>query len=188
MLDKMNKQIDGLFKLVEEMLDISRIENGQLIFEFKEFDFNELVTEIADDMQRITNSHTIQLRLSPCEKIRGDRNRIGQVITNFISNAIKYSPGANSIIVTSECNNNVVKFSVTDFGIGVPKEQLSKIFDRFFRCNNNCTFPGLGLGLYICSQIIKRHHGRIYFESREGKGSTFYFEIPLEAFYVFEGV
>ena len=115
------------------MLDISKIENGELIFEFEEFDFNELVAEIADDMQRITNSHTIELNLNPCEKIRGDRNRLGQVITNFISNAIKYSPGANSIIVTSECDNNVVKFSVTDFGIGVPEEQHSKIFNRFFR-------------------------------------------------------
>ena len=177
MLHKMDKQIDRLYKLVEEMLDISRIENGQLMFEFEEFDFNELVTEIADEMQRISNSHTIKLELKPCEKIKGDRNRIGQVITNFISNAIKYSPGANSIIVASECFNNTVRLSVTDFGIGVPEEQHSKIFDRFFRCNNNPAIPGLGLGLYICSQIIRRHNGRIYFKSSEGQGSTFHFEI-----------
>ena len=180
MLAKMDKQIDKLTGLIVDLLDVTKINKGEMVFDFEEIDVNELIMEIAEEIQRTTPNHEIKLELNHCKKIKGDRNRIGQVIVNFTSNAIKYSPGKDKIVVSSKCDDNTVSISVKDFGIGIPKSEHDHIFKRFYRVpgKNNYTFPGLGLGLYICSEIIKRHNGNISFESKEGKGSTFYFEIP----------
>jgi signal transduction histidine kinase len=181
LLGKMNKQIDKLTRLIVDLLDVTKIDNGEILFDFEEFDFNELVKENADEMERTTEKHKIKLQLSEDVVIKGDRNRLSQVLTNFISNAIKYSPEANEIIITSSVADNNVTLCVRDFGVGIPKEKQSKIFKRFYRVSghNKHTFPGLGLGLYISSEIIKRHAGRIYFNSDEGKGSAFYFQLPI---------
>ena len=179
MLSKMDKQIDKLTSLIVDLLDVTKIDNGELVFETQEFDFNNMVKEIAEEMQRTTKSHEIVLELSKCDPVKGDRNRIGQVIVNFISNAIKYSPGGDKIIIKTSCKNYKVRLSVQDKGIGIPKDEHGSIFKRFFRVpgKNSYTFPGMGLGLYISSEIIKRHEGRIFFDSEDGKGSTFSFEI-----------
>ena len=179
MLAKMDKQVNKLTRLIVDLLDVTKINKGEMVFDVQEFNFNDLVTETAEEMQRTTQNHTLILKLEPCEKIKGDRNRIGQVITNFISNAIKYSPEAKEIIITSACNNHKVKLCVQDFGIGIAGHEHSQVFKRFFRTSakSHHTFPGMGLGLYISSEIIKRHGGNIYFESTEGKGSLFCFEI-----------
>jgi signal transduction histidine kinase len=97
-----------------------------------------------------------------------------------LSNAIKYSPDANKIIVSSVSTKNDIKICVQDFGIGIPLSEQSKLFKRFFRVTNN-TFPGLGLGLYICNEIIKRHSGTMDFKSEDGKGSVFCFTLPVSA-------
>lgn len=180
LLGKMNKQIDKLTRLIVDLLDVTKIDNGEMLFDLEEFDFNELAKENAEEMQRTTKKHRITMQLSEAALIKGDRNRISQVLTNFISNAIKYSPHANEIIITSSVAGNTLTLCVRDFGIGIPKEKQSKIFKRFYRVSGsaNYTFPGLGLGLYISSQIIKRHAGHIYFESVEGEGSAFYFQLP----------
>lgn len=184
MLIKMDKQINKLTRLITDLLDASKTNAGQMEMQYDKdsFDFNELVKEISDEMQRTTQSHTIELHLSDSRKIIGDKNRIGQVITNLISNAIKYSPDANKIIITSAADNEKIKCCVQDFGIGIPPEQQSKIFTRFFRVSEvkNNTYPGLGLGLYITSEIVKRHSGSIDFTSGENKGSTFCFSLPLK--------
>jgi PAS domain S-box-containing protein len=179
MLAKMDKQVNKLTSLIVDLLDVTKINKGEMVFDIQEFSFNDLVMETAEEMQRTTQNHTLTLQLEPCEKIKGDRNRIGQVITNFISNAIKYSPEAKEIIITSDCCNHKVKLCVQDFGIGIAQHEHSEVFKRFFRTSakNQHTFPGMGLGLYISSEIIKRHGGDIYFESTEGKGSLFCFEI-----------
>jgi signal transduction histidine kinase len=119
----------------------------------------------------------------------GDRERIGQVITNFLTNAIKYSPGLENgntsskgrIIVKTVYDRNTVTISVQDFGVGIPKESLDKVFGRFFRVEGSkqATYPGLGLGLYISREIVKRHNGMIWVESSFGKGSIFCFNLPI---------
>lgn len=179
MLSKMDKQVDKLTALIVDLLDVTKIDKGELVFQMEEFDFNELVKEIAEEMQRTTRSHKIILELNDCDPVLGDRNRIGQVIINFISNAIKYSPNGERILIKTFCENNKVQLNVQDDGIGIPKEEHGNIFKRFFRVSSksNYTFPGMGLGLYISSEIVKRHSGRIFFESDEGKGATFSFEI-----------
>jgi PAS domain S-box-containing protein len=179
MLSKMDKQIDKLTKLIVDLLDVTKIDKGEMIFEMEEFDFNEMVKEIAEEMQRTTKTHQIVLDLNPCDPVKGDRNRIGQVIVNFISNAIKYSPDSDGIVIKTSCENNKVKLSVLDKGIGIPAGEQEHIFRRFFRVSgkSSYTFPGMGLGLFISSEIIKRHKGRIFFDSKEGEGSAFSFEI-----------
>ena len=181
LLSKMDKQIDKLTNLIVDLLDITKVSNGEIVFNLEAFSFSEMVEEIAEEIQRTTATHKIVLNVMPCDHVMGDRARLGQVIVNLLSNAIKYSPGANEILLSASCNKDIVKLCVRDFGIGIPQAEQSKLFKRFFRVignNNQHTFPGLGLGLYISSEIIERHNGKIYFESKEGNGSTFCFELP----------
>lgn len=182
LLSKMDKQVDKLTKLIVDLLDATKIENGQLILSNEEFDFNELVTEVVEEMQRTTENQKIITKLSVTKIINGDRNRISQVITNLISNAIKYSPNKTEIIVSTANEKNNIKLCVQDFGIGISSSTQSKIFDRFFRVSgkNQDTYPGLGLGLFISSEIIKRHKGEIMLQSAEGEGSTFCFTLPIK--------
>ena len=177
-LDKMNKQIDKLTRLIGDLLDASKVNSEQLNFYLEKIDFNELVEEVTGIIQLTSNKHKIELQLSESRIIEGDRERLGQVITNLLSNAIKYSPEADRIIVSSVINDDGIKLCVQDFGIGIPLEEQPKLFNRFFRVMNN-TYPGLGLGLFICNEIIKRHSGRMEFKSQEGKGSVFCFTLPV---------
>ena len=179
--DKINSQIGRLSQLITELLDATKVNAGIKIFlEKKKFDFNELVNEIADQLQLTTKSHIIEKQLSATACVYGDRDRIGQVLSNLIVNAIKYSPGASKIIITSENEDTQVGLSIRDFGIGIPVTQQSQLFNRFFRADgtNANTFPGLGLGLYISNEIIKLHSGILNFESEEGIGSTFTMRLP----------
>jgi signal transduction histidine kinase len=181
LLSKMNNQIDKLNHLIVDLLDITKVDKGEMIFDFEEFDFNKLVEVITEEVQRTTQTHCIKLHLLPAGIIMGDENRIGQVITNLITNAIKYSPASSEVIVESTADNQNVKLCVKDFGIGIPQDEQSKIFNRFHRVhgkNKHNTFPGLGLGLYISSQIIKKHTGTLKFDSIEDQGSTFCFTLP----------
>lgn len=178
-LTKMDTQIEKLTRLIGDLLDASKASAGQLKFYYENIDFNEMVDEVISVMQLFAGSHQIELNLADTKVIEGDRNRLGQVIINLISNAVKYSPNADKIIVSSVNNDdNTITLCVQDFGIGIPHSEQSKLFSRFFRVSEN-TYPGLGLGLYICNEIIKRHSGTINFKSEDGKGSTFCFSIPI---------
>ncbi len=181
MLTKMDGQLKKLASLIDDLLDVTKVDGGKLQFHIGVFDFNELVTDIIDEMQLTTTNHQIIKRLGNIKIINGDRDRIGQVITNFLSNAIKYSPHNEKIIVTTSGNERQVKLCVQDFGIGVPNDKLEKVFERFFRAGDaKDTFAGLGLGLFISDEIIKRHGGRIWVKSIKGKGSSFCFTIPVK--------
>ncbi|GAC1466798.1 MAG: PAS domain-containing sensor histidine kinase [Ktedonobacteraceae bacterium] len=180
MLQKMGTQLNKLTNLVDDLLDVTRIENGQLPFHPSPFDFNELIHEVVEETQRTTSRHTIVLKLDATITIVADRDRIRQVLLNLLTNAIKYSPLAKTVIVKTVCTEEAITTSVQDFGIGIPREKLEHIFERFFRVEDETqtTYPGLGLGLYISADFVRRHHGTIWAESEPGKGTTFSFSLP----------
>jgi PAS domain S-box-containing protein len=183
LLAKMDTQIDKLNNLIGDLLDVTKIETGSMQFHQGYFDFNDLVEEIIEEMQRTTKNHSIELKLEKTKSVYGDRDRIGQVIMNLLSNAIKYSPDSKKIIVRSEFEKDSVTLCIQDFGVGIAKEKQDHVFERFFRVSGpqENTFPGMGLGLYISSEIIKRQGGRIWVESHKGKGSTFCFSLPIKS-------
>lgn len=178
MLKKMDQQINKLTRLIGDLLDVSRVNSGQLNYDFETVRFNELVTETVNVLQ-LTTSHKLVLNLRQPTMVFADKNRISQVITNLVSNAVKYSPHASKVDIYTERYGDQIKLCVRDYGIGIPVSEQPKLFSRFFRVSDN-NYPGLGLGLYICKDIIGRHSGKMSYESEEGKGSTFCFSIPIE--------
>lgn len=180
-LSKVDTQINKLTMLISDLLDVKKIENGQLLYNQENFDFNELVEEVIEETARVITRHTLKYNLSESRMVFGDRNKIGQVITNFIDNAGKYSPAKSDIVITTAIEEKNIRLSVQDFGIGIPRNQQSQIFDRFFRVSGEKenTYAGLGLGLYISAELIRRHNGTIGVESEPENGSTFYFTIPF---------
>ncbi|HEV8082097.1 MAG TPA: PAS domain-containing protein [Chitinophagaceae bacterium] len=181
-MKRMSSQVNKLTTLIEDLLDVTKIQKGKLIYKEDFFDFNDLLKEVTDDMQRTSATHKIKNNLDSTAKILGDRNKISQVIDNLISNGIKYSPKANKIIVGTRLQDNGVQLSVQDFGIGILYKDRKKIFAQFYRVSgeNQFTFPGMGIGLYICQEIIARHGGKIWLESKIGKGSVFYVWLPFD--------
>jgi two-component system phosphate regulon sensor histidine kinase PhoR len=181
-LGTMNNQINKLTRLISDLLDATRFNGGQLQFDVETFAFNKLATEICSEMQLTTNKHLIQLQLDKDVTVRGDRNRIGQVMINLISNAIKYSPMADRVMVHTKVEDGKVEFCVKDFGIGISKLEQPKLYTRFFRAAENThdnTFPGMGLGLYISMAIVAKHNGTMNVESEVNEGSSFSFTLPV---------
>lgn len=180
MLERMDMQINKLTSLINDLLDTSKLEKGQLVYHKETFVLNDLVKEIIDDVT-ITSTHEVVFHSRSNSSVYADRDRIGQVISNFLTNAIKYAPDSREIIVSLKDVDHKVICSVTDYGNGIDPSEQRKIFERFYRIsgNNLHTFPGLGLGLFICKEIIEKHGGKIGLKSELGKGSTFYFELPF---------
>jgi PAS domain S-box-containing protein len=184
-LTKLEIQANKMTKLVTDFLKLTKIEAGKMQVNKEAFIINELVNEIAEDMQLVSINHKIIVEECEPVKVIADRERIAQVLSNFLNNAVKYSPGAEDIIVKCKpgkdsAGNANVTVSVTDKGIGIKPEEHQKIFERFYRArsNGNIPFSGFGIGLYISAEIIQRHGGQIGVESQEGQGSTFYFSLP----------
>lgn len=178
---KMGIQINRLNQLITDLLDVTKIQNGQLPLNKTVFDFDDLVSEVAEEAKISNGNHKIISKLGSTGLVEGDRERIQQVMQNFISNAIKYSPNKEKIVICSHTDDEGnACFSVEDFGIGIPKNKIEKIFEQFYRVNEESsnTFEGMGLGLYISSQIIKRSEGKIKVYSELGKGSKFSFCLP----------
>lgn len=183
MLGKMNQQVDRLTKLISDLLDVTRIQSGRIQFNKTAFDFNAMVSDVIEEVQRTSASHQIVQEFTPAGTVYADKDRLGQVIINLLTNAIKYSPAANKVVVATKVCEAEVIISVQDFGIGIPVDKKERIFEQFYRVTGpgHLTFPGLGLGLYIAAEIIKREGGRIWADSCEDAGSTFYFGIPVGA-------
>ena len=130
---------------------------------------------------RICPSHEIKNNSGKTKTIFGDKDKLSQVLNNLISNAIKYSPKANSIIISTKVQKDGIELSVQDFGVGILVEEQQNVFERFYRVNGGkSTFPGMGIGLYICFEIITRQGGKIWVESSLDKGSTFYIWLPFD--------
>jgi PAS domain S-box-containing protein len=182
MLKKMDSQVNRLSTLVLELLDFTRIQNGKFVYNEKFFDFNELVTEVIDDMQKINSTHKIKYDLDKTVSLFGDRNKMAQVFNNLISNAVKYSPAADSVVIKTKLHDDGIQLSVQDFGIGIPPQDQPNVFDQFYRVNRTrqSTFPGMGIGLYICSEIVKNMSGKIWVESAVNEGSTFHAWFPID--------
>jgi len=182
LLGKMRAQMDKLTRLISELLDVTRIEAGKLQFHEDLFVFDTLVDDIIEEVQRTTTQHAIKREGTTDTTVYGDRERIGQVITNLLTNAIKYSPNATRVVVISSHSQQEITLCVQDFGIGIAKDKLPHVFERFFRETgaHEDTFAGLGLGLYVASEIIHRQGGRMWVESEKGQGSTFCFTLPLQ--------
>jgi PAS domain S-box-containing protein len=181
MITRMDGQINRLTSLIADLLDVTKINSGKLQFNDREFDFVPMVQELVEDLQRTTEKHKLIENHAEIGIVFGDKERIGQVIANLITNAIKYSPQADKIVISTSIKDGHVKLCVQDFGIGIPEDKLNKVFEQFYRVSGDMqhTFPGLGLGLYISSEIIKRESGKIWVTSSVGQGSTFCFSIPL---------
>jgi signal transduction histidine kinase len=177
---RMDAQINKLVGLVDDFLDVSRIAAGKLQFREEYFDFDVMVNEIIEELQSTTEHHTIYREGITSQTIWGDRMRISQVITNFLSNAIKYAPDTGRILVKTSSDGSTVALSVQDFGPGIPKEQQELIFAPFYRLEDAFSAPGLGLGLHIAAEIIRRQRGQIWLESDEGQGATFGFTLPID--------
>ena len=174
-------QINKLAALIDDLRDITIIKEGVLQFHDDFFPFDALVDEIVDTTQLTTEKHAIVKEGRTRKRVYGDRNRIGQVLSNLVTNAIKYSPQSDKVIVKLASDRKTVSCSVQDFGIGIAKDEQSHIFERFYReqGQKGAIVPGLGLGLYIVREIIQRYGGRIVVDSEKGQGSTFTFVYPI---------
>jgi signal transduction histidine kinase len=181
-LEVLDKQTSKLGRLVDELLDVSRIESGRVEFRLEPVDLRELVAEVSERMQMTSDRHTIELTLPPAGQaiVSADRDHIEQVLNNLLSNAIKYSPGGGTVAVAVAAEDATVQVSVRDAGVGIPKAELESIFGLFYRSQEGDArhVGGMGLGLYISREIVVRHGGRIWAESEPGQGSTFYLEMP----------
>jgi PAS domain S-box-containing protein len=180
-LGKTEIQVNKMTAMINGFLDVSRLESGKIIVDKRMFNLAELARDIIDEIILITPAHTINLM--PCEPLTvfADSDKIGYVINNFLSNAAKYSPKSKFIEVRCELKGDTAEVSVKDEGMGIKQHHIDKVFDRYFRVENKHTkqISGFGIGLYLCAEIIKRHNGKIWVQSESGKGSTFYFSIPL---------
>ncbi|MDB5005145.1 MAG: hypothetical protein JWQ34_3370 [Mucilaginibacter sp.] len=180
-IDKSAEHIYRLERLINDLLDVTKINAGKMNYAMEPFLFSQLLRDSIANMQ-YNATHELILESAPDVTFTGDRLRLEQVMNNFLTNAAKYSPDGTTIIVNGKLEDNGIIVSVQDFGIGIAPENLDKLFDRYYRVDNTAMrFEGLGLGLFISSEILKRHQGSFWIESELGKSSTFYFRLPLAA-------
>ncbi|EFH84520.1 PAS domain S-box protein [Ktedonobacter racemifer] len=179
-LSSMETQINKVTRLVEELLDVSKIQAGRLEYVWETVDLDALLREITDTVQQTHPSHRILVRGAVQTSLMADRDRLGQVFTNLLSNAVKYSPSAEAVEMDLSTSAETVTIRVQDHGLGIPREKRDKIFDRFYRVADprQKAIPGLGMGLYIVAEIVKHYGGTITVESEPGKGSTFQVMLP----------
>jgi two-component system CheB/CheR fusion protein len=178
---KANRQMARLVAILKSLMDVTRVKEGNLILNKSLYDIKEVIENRSSELFRSFNTHNIILG-GDNVALLFDKDRIDQVINNLVTNAIKYSPQANKIYINIKSHGDTVMVSVSDLGIGIPADKLSKVFDRYFRVETTSKhFPGVGLGLYISAGIIRQHGGDIGVDSAPGKGSTFWFTLPIEA-------
>jgi two-component system CheB/CheR fusion protein len=179
---KASHAVGRLNELVNDLLDSSKLQFGRLNYNITTFDFNEMVDEAIEDIQHTAKVHLIVKTGNIAEQITGDKERLKQVVINLLTNAIKYSPKGKKVFLSLAKKKGAIKLSVKDDGIGISKYNLEKIFDKYFRVEEqSLMYQGLGIGLFISQEIIQRHHGKLWAESKPGKGSTFHFTLPVSS-------
>jgi signal transduction histidine kinase len=180
-LETIHGEAQRLNGLIDEFLDLQKIEAGHFDLTLEPFRLDELLAHEVEVFAMQSARHTLELDLaSEPLSVVGDHARIGQLVANLLSNAIKYSPGGGTIRVRGATTDGSVRISISDPGIGIPRDQRELVFKQFFRVDSSATraIRGTGLGLALCQEIVEAHRGRIGVESSEGEGSTFWFELP----------
>ena len=176
-----NRQVNKLTSIVDDLVDVNKIQSGRLQLNKSKFMLSEAVKEMIGELQLHHTDRTFEMTFENEEPVTADKIRIDQVIMNLLSNAVKYSGSKGIVRVIIEGSPEGTKCSVTDQGIGILSDLQPYVFDRFFRVHaSSQLFSGLGLGLFISSEIVKQHGGSIGVESAEGKGSRFWFILPAE--------
>jgi PAS domain S-box-containing protein len=180
-LEKANLQVKKMSSMINGFLNVSRLESGKLHLKKERFLLNGLIETIIEEMALTSTTHTITQLPSEPIYVMADSDKIGNVISNLLSNAVKYSPLGNAVEVKCEVADNAARVSIRDEGMGIKPADLDKLFDRFYRVDNQHTryISGFGIGLYLCAEIIKSHGGQITVESQSDAGSTFSFSLPL---------
>jgi two-component system, OmpR family, sensor kinase len=181
LVNKANSNVNKLNNLIGDLLDGSKVQSGQLKLNNAPFELKKMIHESVENVQHMYSTHQlIFLTKIPDLVLQGDILRLEQAMTNLLVNAIKYSPGADAVYIKTELMPDHVKIEIIDKGIGMTKENQERIFDRFYRAQElSPVISGLGMGLYIAQEIIKRHKGNIGVESEPGQGSTFFIALPV---------
>jgi len=180
-LEMANRQAKKLARLIDELLDVSRLQQGRVEMRLAEIDLADVIREVAERMRLLSKGHEIEAKIEGAAPIVADRDRIEQVFENLVGNAIKYSPESGRIDVVLRVNGTNAVVSVRDQGIGVAPGEVEKIFGLFYRSPDPRAdhVGGLGLGLYISREIVSRHHGRLWAERNADAGTTFHVTLPL---------
>lgn len=181
-MDKANFQVKRMANMINSFLNVSRLESAKLLIDKAPFNLDSMINEVVREMEMTVTSHHISYKGCDNMLVEADEDKISSVITNLLSNAVKYSPSGTEIGVKCEVTDDKVRISVSDKGMGLAETDSKRVFDRYFRVEDNHTrhISGFGIGLYLSAEIIRRHGGDIWVESELGKGATFYFSLPLK--------
>ncbi|HEX7042674.1 MAG TPA: PAS domain S-box protein [Patescibacteria group bacterium] len=181
MVSRLDVQLDRLTKLINDLLDVTKIKSGRIIFHKEKVEINEFIKDIIDEMQYTTITHSLRFEGIQNIELQIDKDRMRQVFVNIISNAIKYSPNANKVDIKLSSEKNGITFCAQDYGIGINEDEKEKIFQPFYRSKSAHAgrFSGLGLGLHISSEILKRHGGKIWVDSFIERGTRVYVFLPF---------
>ena len=177
-LKLLDNELHRLNRLVGDILDISRIETGKVYLRLEIVELCSFIESVVEGLKPLYPSSLIEYDMCNNYYVKIDKDRITQVMSNLINNAIKYSPADKPVTISVRRTKNNVTVYIKDRGVGIPKDKQKQIFTQFYQVNEQFS-TGLGLGLYICKEIIRRHNGTIRLRSSEGKGSTFYFTLPV---------
>ena len=178
-LEKADQQISWMQNMVEDFLLVSTAENQKLILHKTFFLVRTLLTEVLSDYFAGQYNNRVMVQIDHSHKVYADRDKLTQVLINYISNAVKYSPANSNIIVSSVKLKGEFKLTVRDFGIGVSLSEQKKLFQKYFRCSSVADIQGYGIGLFVVREIMEAHQGRFGLISKPGEGSTFYITLPL---------
>ncbi|EKD64481.1 MAG: Sensor protein [uncultured bacterium] len=181
LLTRIDDKLNLLTKIVNDLLDVSRVRVGTLPLHKKVFDYDSMIKEAVEDIQMVSKNHNIILRGRIKRKILGDPDRLNQVLVNLLTNAVKYSPSSDRVIVRTFSDEEKLTVGVQDFGIGIAEDEQKYLFTPFYRIKGarGERFFGLGIGLNIAKELVRQHGGKLWVESKKGKGSTFYFTLPF---------
>jgi two-component system sensor histidine kinase VicK len=180
-MDKANQQVKRMTSMINGFLNISRLESGKILIEKQKFDIDKLLSEMIAESQITVNTHQFEFESCGDTEVFADRDKISSVISNLMSNAVKYSPKGKLILIQCKVEDGYAIVSVTDDGMGIKPADIERIFDRYFRVESSHTqhISGFGIGLYLSAEIVRRHEGKIWATSVIGVGSTFYFSLPI---------